>query len=78
MSEVDLKAKLCDIDDGRFEDIIHTLSIPDDCSKCKYFNLSTEDKTQAYKCYISSSCIAATLSSDVIEHMNQELGWIKV
>ena len=77
MSGADLKQSLCEIDNGRFLKVINTFSISDACSKCDYFNLTIQNKRQAYRCRCSPSCIAATLHPEIVSYLNWKLGWIK-
>ena len=76
MCGLDLRIALCEIDGGRFKDIIHTFIISDECAKCDYFNLSINDPNQRYRCRCSPSCIAATLHPDLVSYLNWKLGWV--
>ncbi len=69
MRGLDLKLALSGIDNGRFEDVIHTFSITDACAKCDFFNLAIKDGRQAYRCRCSPSCIAATLHPDIVSYL---------
>lgn len=74
--EPDIKIKLCEIDGGRFKDIIQALDITDVCGRCNYFNLSINDRTKGYRCHCTGSCIAATLHTKLISYLNWKMGWI--
>jgi hypothetical protein len=76
MNALDLKIALCDIDNGRFEDIIHVLRFVDSCSKCSHFNLSINDQFEGYRCKCAPKCIAATLSNKLLSYLNWKIGWI--
>jgi len=77
MCALDLRIALCEIDNGRFEDIIHTLKLSDECAMCDFFNLSIKDLRQGYRCRCSPSCIAATLHPEIVSYLNWKLGWIE-
>ncbi len=76
MSVPDFKIALCEVDRGRFEDVIHALHIDEACGKCDYFNKSVNDPRMQYRCYVSGLCIAATLHPHVVSYLNWKLGWI--
>lgn len=73
---INLRILLCEIDDRRFEDIVHVLGITDKCGMCDFFNLSIKDKTKQYRCRSAPKCIAATLHPDVIVYLNTKMGWV--
>ena len=72
----DLRIKLCEIDNGRFEDIIHAVKLTDVCQDCDSFNMSVKDQRKAYRCHCMPSCIAATLNTRLVSYLNWKLGWI--
>jgi hypothetical protein len=72
-----LISRLCEIDDGRFEQIVHALRIGEECGQCGYFNLSIKDQRMRFRCHVAGACIAATLNTAVINYINKEFGWIK-
>lgn len=76
MNTLDLRLALCDIDHGRFEDVIQVLKFSDSCSSCDFFNLAIKDITQGYRCKTMPTCIAATLHPNLISYLNWKLGWI--
>jgi hypothetical protein len=71
-----LRLKLCEIDNGRYEDIIHVLDIKEFCAECYYFNKSILDPLAAFRCRIAPKCIAATLHPALIMYLNIRLGWV--
>lgn len=71
-----LKLDLCEIDGGRFEDVVHTLDVKDICEKCGYFNPAIKDPGQRYRCHTMPHCIAATLHPRMQSYMWWKLGWI--
>jgi len=73
----DLKLFLCELESGRFKDIIHTLSVRDICSECDYFNPTIKDISKGYRCHCIPRCIAATLHPELQEYLWVKLGWIK-
>lgn len=73
MDKDELRMALCEIDNGRFDDIIHVLKFTDSCSSCGYFNLAAKDR---YRCRCAPLCIAATLHPDLISYINWKRGWI--
>lgn len=76
MNATNLRIALCDIDSGRWDDIIHALRIVDECAQCDHFNLSISDPRQGYRCKCAPYCIAATLNPALIKYFNINLGWI--
>lgn len=73
-----LRIDLCEIDPGRFDNIIHALDgLCGTCKKCAYFNKSLpNDGSNLYRCRVIGSCPAATLHPDVVSYFNWKLGWI--
>lgn len=71
-----LKESLCDIEGGRFKNIINAMNVEEVCGKCDHFNLSINDPSEGYRCKCMPSCIADTLSSKLISYLNWKLGWI--
>jgi len=72
-----LRIALCEIDKGRFEDIIHALRIKDVCAICSYFNRSlTPSPENQYRCHCLGTCIDATLHPQAVSYLNWKLGWI--
>ena len=69
---------LCEIDPGRFDDVIHALDgICKHCKKCAYFNLSLPNiGLNLYRCRVAGSCPAATLHPELVSYFNWKLGWI--
>ena len=72
-----LAQTLSNFEDGRWKNIIEAIGVKDCCGECNYFNLSINDPSKGYRCYCSPFCIAATLNKEIIELMNEKLGWIK-
>ena len=73
----DVSIFLCDLDNGRFKKVIHTLvDIRGGCVNCSHFNLSLSFE-HGGRCRIAGKCIAATLHPDVIRYFNIKLGWIQ-
>lgn len=68
-----LKQRLSEMEHGRFRDLIETLRVDGCCERCSSFN---PHATDAYKCKVSGSCIAATLHPDLQSYMWWKLGWI--
>lgn len=71
-----LKFDLCEIDDGRFEDIVHAIGVQDICGQCGYFNPTIQDQRQRYRCYVMPRCIAATMHPHMQSYLWRKLGWI--
>jgi hypothetical protein len=76
VNNCDLKLLLCDIDNGRFKNLVQVLKISNVCSKCGSFNLSVQDPQQRYLCCVMGPCIAATLHPHLVSYLNWQLGWI--
>ena len=74
---LDLRINLCEIDNGRFADIIHALKINDACDKCDYFNPTIQDHNKRFRCHCLGSCIAATLHPNLQSYLWWKLGWIE-
>lgn len=72
----DLKLELCEIDGGRFEDVVHALSVKPICAECNFFNPTINDPMKGYRCHVGGSCIAATLHPHVQSYMWKKIGWI--
>jgi len=72
---LDLRIALCEIDNGRFEDIVHALKITDACTKCAYWD-KTLSMDHAYRCHVSGTCIDATLNPRLINYMQRKIGMI--
>lgn len=72
----DLRIALCELEHGRFKDIVHALKVNDFCGQCDFFNLSINDPGRQYRCHVTGCCPAATLHSTVVARMNYVLGWI--
>lgn len=70
------KETLCEIDNRRFERIILAMNICDVCEKCNYFNPTINDPMKAYRCFVFTGCIAATLHPRVQSYLWLKLGWI--
>jgi hypothetical protein len=71
-----LKLDLCAIDNGRFEDVIHTLDVKPICGECDYFNSTIQDPDKRYRCHTTPACIAATLHPRLQSYLQMKLGWI--
>ncbi len=76
MDKRDLVCALCEVDNGRFEDIIHVIKFTDSCAECDHFNLSINDWRRGYRCKCMPLCAAATLSKELISYLNWKLNWI--
>jgi hypothetical protein len=72
----DLLLELVEIDNRRFEDVLHALRVTDACSACDHFNPTIRDPMKGYRCRVAGSCIAATLHPEVQSYMWLKLGWI--
>lgn len=68
----DFKIALLEIDNGRFEDMIHALNVVKECEQCGFFNPA---KSEIYRCYCIGSCIAATLHPNLQSYLRWKLGW---
>jgi hypothetical protein len=78
MNRNELIEKLCEIDHGKYEDIVHVMDINDNCAQCGYFNLGLPDIISFQPCRSIPRCIAVTLSNEVVRKMNHLLGWTMV
>ena len=67
-----LKEKIKKIDNGRFEKLVDVLNIKDICWKCYYFNTSV-DPGERYRCYVTPTCIAATLNPDLQRYILEKI-----
>ena len=71
-----LHDRLCQIDNGRFKDLMRALRISETCAICDFFNLSLNDPDKRYYCHVVGSCIDATLSFELRSYLNLQLEWI--
>lgn len=72
-----LKLDLCEIDNGRFEDVVHAIGVKDVCGQCGYFNPTIKDPMKRCRCYTMPGCIAATLHPNLQSYLWWKLGWIE-
>jgi hypothetical protein len=70
------KEKLIAIDEGRFSNLIKGLNVMDECYNCFYLNPKITDPRLGYRCKCAGSCIAATLSEQVLSYLFWKLGEI--
>jgi hypothetical protein len=76
IEEKTLRRKIEEIDQGKFKELVRSIHIPDACGNCNYFNLSISDPAKRYRCKVMLTCIAATLSWNLVAYINWKLGFI--
>lgn len=65
------KERLCEIEDGRFADIVNVMDIKPVCEDCQAFDDSIP---QGYRCAIAPNCIGATLHKHLKSYFLLRLG----
>jgi len=65
-----LKDRLCEIDDGRFQNIINSMEVTPECENCQCFNYTADD---SYLCAVTPYCIGDTFSDKVKSYLLYKL-----
>ncbi len=68
-STIDYKLAVCEIDNGRFQNVIHAFKMNDSCHKCGYLRPNGE----MYRCAVIGGCPGVTLSQRTKDYIERKI-----